>query len=425
MELDFVLNDLGERAGDGLGQDWDISVDRCADASFDFLTPNVFLEARAWTGLPKTIDPLLEQTAQIILQRPFLRMLAWHTYRLAHQTRENPPWEDWPVLDHALNGAGGIFYLLIGLAGFDRLRKTQRERGISEAMTHAIGSDINIGFARYGRSTGGQPGIERRLLNWCGLIGSGDLHQLGRFQYHFRPFRGQLRAYRHRQTGHVLALSEPDITFDSEGFVAHSDESNESTDVASWTSKLTEDGDRITGFPISPTGRALPGSVALRADAWDCVLGGGDRILGMHIPEGEAMTLDRCRDSMAEALEFFPRYYPDHPFVGFECTSWILNTQLADMLGENSNLVKYQKELYLFPLPSGGKDGLYFIFDREEVDFDSAPRDTTLRRAFLDHLKTGKRLRSGGMFYLKEDLTQFGTKHYQSQFAAARALAAS
>jgi hypothetical protein len=152
------------------------------------------------------------------------------------------------------------------------------------------------------------------------------------------------------------------------------------------------------------------------------MLQSGDTVLGMHIPEGEAMSLDRCRDSMNQALNFFPQYYPEHPFVGFECTSWILNTQLADMLGENSNLVKYQEELYLFPQPSNGKAGLYFVFDSHEVDPDSAPRDTTLRRAFLDHLKVGKRLRSGGMFFLKEDFPQFGRKHYRGQFAAAKAL---
>ena len=44
--------------------------------------------------------------------------------------------------------------------------------------------------------------------------------------------------------------------------------------------------------------------------------------------------------------------------------------------------VKYQEELYLFPRPSNGKDGLYFVFDKHEIDPDSAPRDTALRRAF-------------------------------------------
>ena len=416
MEIDAVLDDLGEPAGDALGPGWNISVATCPDASLDFLTPEVFLEIRAWSDLPRALDPLLEKTARAILKRPSLRHLAWHTYRLAYQTTESQSFTTWPGLDHALSGSGGIFYLLLAMAGVSRLRETHRARGIPEVVTHATGTDIAIGFARYGHITGGQPGIEKRLLNWYGLVSSGDLHRLGRLQYHFRPFRGRLRAYRHRQEGHVLALSEPDVAYDEEGYVTRSGPD------ASWTSTLTDTDGRVTGFPICPTGKALSEPVTLQADAWDCVLQSDDRILGMHIPEGEAMTLDRCRESMAEALTFFPRHYPDHPFVGFECASWILNTQLADMLGENSNLVKYQEELYLFPRPSNGKDGLYFVFDHDEVDPESAPRDTTLRRAYLDRLKAGGRLRGGGMFYLKEDFTQFGTQHYRSQFAAARAL---
>lgn len=416
MELNSVLSELGETSGrDALGPGWDLSVATCPDASLDFLTPEVFLDNRAWTGLPKALDPFLEKTAEAIQKRPSLRNLAWHTYRLVYQTVENRPFDAWPELDQALNGSGGVFYLLLGMAGLGRLREIHRVRGIPESVTRATAADIRIGFIRYGRITGGRPGIERRLLNWYRLVGSGDLHRLGRLQYHFRPFRGSLRAYRHRLEGRVLALSEPGIAYDAEGFV--------SDGVAAWTSVLMDVGDRITGFPICPTGKVLPGSVTLRTDSWDCMLQLGDTVLGMHIPEGEAMSLDRCQDSMDQALDFFPRYYPEHPFVGFECLSWILNTQLADMLNENSNLVKYQEELYLFPRPSNGKDGLYFVFDSHEVDPDSAPRDTTLRRAFLDYLKMGKRLRSGGMFFLKEDFPQFGRKHYRGQFAAAKALA--
>ena len=88
MEIDAVLDDLGEPAGDALGPGWNISVATCPDAPLDFLTPEVFLEIRAWSDLPRALDPLLEKTARAILKRPSLRHLAWHTYRLAYQTTE-------------------------------------------------------------------------------------------------------------------------------------------------------------------------------------------------------------------------------------------------------------------------------------------------------------------------------------------------
>jgi hypothetical protein len=154
----------------------------------------------------------------------------------------------------------------------------------------------------------------------------------------------------------------------------------------------------------------------LSLDDWNPVLSPGDPVLEMHIPEGEAITPDVCRSSMQQALDFFPKYEPDRPFVSFACYSWIFNTQLEEMLFPASNLVRYQRELYLFPTPSSGKDGLYFIFYKDDVDIQTAPRDTTLKRAFLDHLAAGIPLRNGGMFMLKDDFRRFGTQHYRSQW---------
>jgi GNAT domain-containint protein len=127
------------------------------------------------------------------------------------------------------------------------------------------------------------------------------------------------------------------------------------------------------------------------------------------------MTLERCRESMQQALDFFPRYFPDASFAGFACGSWILNPQLEQIYRPDSNMVLWQRELYLFPVPSGDRSGVYFIFGTDDVDPRSALRDTSLRRALLDHIDRGGRLIGGGMFLLAEDFAQFGTQHYRSQ----------
>src|SRR5690606_37479432 len=119
-----------------------------------------------------------------------------------------------------------------------------------------------------------------------------------------------------------------------------------------------------------------------------------------HIPEGEALTPQSCRDSFLAAREFFREQYPQHSISAFACYSWLLNTQLETMLRPGSNLAAWQHELYLFPVPSTGRDGLYFVFCRDEIDPATAPRDTILRRAMADHLASGQTLRSGGMFFL-------------------------
>jgi hypothetical protein len=161
---------------------------------------------------------------------------------------------------------------------------------------------------------------------------------------------------------------------------------------------------------------AVKSQITLSLDEWSVALSPGDPVLEMHIPEGDPLSLESCGSSMRRALDFFPVYEPDKPFAGIASTSWIFNTQLEEMLSTTSNLVRYQHELHLFPVPTNGRAGLYFMFYQNEIDPSTAPRDTSLKRAVLDHLAAGKPLRSGGMFMFTEDLPRFGTQYYRSNW---------
>lgn len=74
------------------------------------------------------------------------------------------------------------------------------------------------------------------------------------------------------------------------------------------------------------------------------------------------------------------------------------------------------REIYLFPYPSKGIEGLFFIFGQEPKDHTKLPRDNSVRRAMLSILDKGKRLRMGGMLFLAEDIDKFGAKHYKNNF---------
>ena len=54
-------------------------------------------------------------------------------------------------------------------------------------------------------------------------------------------------------------------------------------------------------------------------------------------------------------------------------------------MGILTNRVLWQQELYLHPIPSGDRSGLVFVFGKDDIDLNTAPRDTSLRRALLDH----------------------------------------
>lgn len=133
------------------------------------------------------------------------------------------------------------------------------------------------------------------------------------------------------------------------------------------------------------------------------------------------MTLEACRESMARAFEFFGRFFPGAQKDIIMCCSWIFNTDLEEKLPD-SNLARFMRELYLFPAPSWGAPGFFFVFCREPHEFGSlaeAPRNTRLERFMLETLENGRKLRNGGMFFCREDMPRFGTQQYRAAWAGA------
>jgi hypothetical protein len=73
-----------------------------------------------------------------------------------------------------------------------------------------------------------------------------------------------------------------------------------------------------------------------------------------------------------------------------------------------------QREVYLLPGNTSGASTLLRVFGAVPEDLTRAPRDTTLRRAILDHLEAGGHLSSGKCFLLREDL-RWASQVYRRQ----------
>ena len=412
MDLNDILKTLGvASAAEILAPHWDQSASSLPAELPRFLAPETITRTRELGHLAAEADPELYEAARLITSSPELLHLAWHCQRLLceHLDYESSEIGRWPVLTKALGKRSGAFYLLIALEAISRIRAVHQRLGIPDHISRATCGHIPEPVRMYRDHHAGHFGIRPRALYWLRNHIQGNLYRLGRFEYMVKPFRGPLKAFRHGETRAVIALATAGSLFDTKGFVTGSD----AADV--WMSRLEESDKNIVGFPISPHGCAVDREKALPLDEWELALAPGDAILEVHIPGGGNMTLERCRESMQQALEFFPRYFPEKTFVGFACGSWILNPQLEQIYRPDSNMVLWQRELYLFPIPSGDRSGVHFVFGTDDIDIDSAPRDTSLRRALLDHMTSGGRLIGGGMFILLEDFERFGTQVYRGQ----------
>jgi len=116
--------------------------------------------------------------------------------------------------------------------------------------------------------------------------------------------------------------------------------------------------------------------------------------LGIHIPESGPLTPEACDDSLAQARAFFARHFAETPTRLGICTSWLLDPQLAEYLGPESNILRFQRR---FTLVGDGYDGdadvLRFVFHRIAPNIEGLPQRTTLERAIVSHLREGKHWR--------------------------------
>lgn len=118
----------------------------------------------------------------------------------------------------------------------------------------------------------------------------------------------------------------------------------------------------------------------------------GEYAIETHIPQGEALTEEKCLDSFKEATTFFKKYFPQTPVKYFMCDSWLLNPNLADILSENSNIVKFMRLWTPVPFDSDNSSQAIervFGFGFKRDDIKNAPENTSLQKALKGYLLSG------------------------------------
>lgn len=376
----------------------------------DFLKPVSIHENRMWCGFDEEVEAVLVRVAAAIREHPALVRLAWHCWWRLYEGEGETAFDGWPDFEAALGDDRGVFYLLVGIGEVPRMRALHTAWGIPEAVTRETCQEPNAFCYNHTQMHGGRIGIARSTLFWLRHYTREPYFRLGRLEFWLKPFGENIRVFRRRSSDEVAALAPEGERFDAQGFMPV-----ESAPAAEgdWLSTYQETPGWVEGNPILPTGRAVSTLLRLNLGEWERVLEPGRWVLDMHIPAGGKMSPEAVRESMMTAREFFAKYFPDKTAAGFVCWSWIFSPVLDQILPEESNLVKNMHEVYLFPYASDPQDGLGFVFYQDNIDLTTAPRKTSVQRAFLDYLLAGKNWRAGGMFYLMDDLDDYGKQVYR------------
>ncbi len=240
-----------------------------------------------------------------------------------------------------------------------------------------------------------------------------SIFRLDRFYFIPCKLEEEICVYRNRRNGSVMALQQGGIQFRRDGQV---NGTNEIYDEDGKTcSKWEEDSSMVQANPINPMGFLERSTVTLAKADWEPVLKKGDVLLALHIPEGEGYNPERVKNSMKLALEFYASYFSEVPVKGFWSESWLYDSRLSLIMDdEKSNIIKVQRQFYLYPTKNNDDMLLHQLFDGER-DLSKLSGKSSLQKAAIDYMKTGERFNSVSMFVLKEDVDKIGTGPYISE----------
>lgn len=410
MKLEDVLSQLrlGEQ-GEALQADWRQSQQEMP-SHLPFLKPEFVRWACSQVYVPDEMAEAAARMAERVAGSEPLRRLAWHMRYRLYQA-ENAGWDDvcaWPTLQASLGEEAGLFYLVVLVSNVPEMQELHRRHQVPAEVVQDTLLDMRNWLGT--EWAAGRWGLVPLNVAWLQNHLRGNIYRLGRLQFQFGSFYYHLRAFRNSRTNAVVALAEDGMTYTPDGRRPRGEQAE------AWTATLTVNDAEAIGYPLHPAGRAIHDQVRLSLSDWRQELSPGDKVLHVHIPGGAPLGHPACGDSFRRAMEFFPRHYPDYRFVAFCCSSWILNTWLADVLPAHSNLVRFQRELYLFPTSQWPNSMLHRVFSKRPIDPATAPRDTELRRAIVSALEQDHDLRGGGggMFLFPQDF-RWGEQVYRSQ----------
>ena len=134
----------------------------------------------------------------------------------------------------------------------------------------------------------------------------------------------------------------------------------------------------------------------------------GSKAIFVHIPRTlTPLTRESMLEAYKKAYEWFKDEF-DEQAVIFGCNTWLFSDELPMLLGERSNLRKFIADFEIverYKHNKGDFPDAWRLFDMDFTgNIDDYPEDTSLRRAYKTHLKSGGTMGGGVGFFFAKDV---------------------
>lgn len=165
-----------------------------------------------------------------------------------------------------------------------------------------------------------------------------------------------------------------------------------------------QSGTLLSAHTFDPDGCLSKEPITLDTVKYTRILAPGDKVVTVHIPAGGALGGDVVSASLSAAQKIFRAYFADFDLRGFVCHSWLIDPQLTNIFGENSNTVAFAGRFENVICAGEDKNALYeHIFRVPTCPVEALRPENRFQREILAHIQSGKKIRAGYGFLKEEE----------------------
>lgn len=265
--------------------------------------------------------------------------------------------------------------------------ETLKKRNLPQNIIYIMLNDPETYIDEFMRRNNGAYGSS--LIGWAQLILNGKIFRLNRLNFEiFSTFTAKAAVFKSID-GEEICLADG-ATLHKSGYLLGAKGFED--EAGSWQASIEETRDFWHGFAYDKRGYVCNKKVSLPKSKWEKVLSHGDPVISVHIPFGGSLSAEAVNSSISEAREFVETYFPDFPYKAFTCHSWMLNPELENLIGAESNIVKFGNRFNRISAKCTAEDVFYFIFLKPwgtKVELSELSENTRLEKSLKSHYLSG------------------------------------
>lgn len=119
-----------------------------------------------------------------------------------------------------------------------------------------------------------------------------------------------------------------------------------------------------------------------------------DIAISMHIPSDADFSPRAVDQSLEYAREFLAEYYPETAGKKFCCHSWLLDSNLKELLGRETNITNFQDRFEIYDKGEADTEFIEWLYNTKSIDYSTLPENTSLQRNMKSYLIAGGQIRN-------------------------------